>query len=95
MSQYLVDTALQSRQWKAQAARGSAGHHNAFVAATLSEPAFLRRLAMPFEGAPFTVVGASVEKVLVGPASRHSTANRGASAKVPFDAQVWLRLAPK
>ncbi len=94
MSRHLADAGLRSSEWRTRDVR-LGGRHNAFVGATLSEPVFLQRLAMPFEGAPFKPVGASVEKVLVGPAYQYSSVTRLSNAKVPFDAQVWLRLTPR
>ena len=95
ISQHLADAALHSEEWRTRAARGSAARQNSFVAATLSKPVFLRRLSLPFEGTSYSVLDVSVEKVLVGPASQYSSTNRTSNARVPFDAQVWLRLAPK
>ena len=94
ISRHLADTALQSEDWRTRVARGSSGRQNAFVAGLLSAPEFLRRLSVPFEGSQYSVLGVSVEKVLVGPASKHFPAHRRSNAMVPFDAQVWLRLGP-
>lgn len=94
ISRHLADIALQSEDWRTRVARGSSGRQNAFVAAILSEPVFLRRLSVPFQGSQYSVLGVSVEKVLVGPASKHFPVHRRSDAMVPFDAQVWLRLGP-
>ena len=94
ISRHLADIALQSEDWRTRVARGSSGRQNAFVAAILSEPVFLRRLSVPFEESQYSVLSVSVEKVLVGPASKHFPAHRRSNAMVPFDAQVWLRLGP-
>lgn len=95
ISRHLANSALEHPHWRNQVARGPSGAHNAFVAAALSQPAFLGRLSVPFEGTPLVVTGASVEKVLVGPASQYSSTKQASHATVPFDAQVWLRLAPR
>jgi hypothetical protein len=95
MSSHLADSALRSHAWTARLSRAAAGEQNRFVAALLSEPAFLQRLAAPFGAAGYVLSGVSVEKVLVGPARDHASDGRGGNARVPFDAQVWLRLARK
>ena len=95
ISRHLADSALSSSAWSARISRAPAGEQNRYVAAVLSEPAFLQRLAAPFDAAGYVVTGVSVEKVLVGPARDHASDGRGGAARVPFDAQVWLRLARK
>lgn len=95
ISQHLADAGLKSAEWRRRVARGSSGLQNSFVAAALSEPAFLNRLAAPFEGTGYVVRGVSVEKVLVGPAGKYSSTDATSTAVVPFDAQVWLRLEPR
>ncbi len=41
------------------------------------------------------VQGLSFEKVLYGRADEHSSLHGSGAVKVPFDAQLWLRLAPR
>jgi hypothetical protein len=81
ISRHISDSARQSTDWSTRVARRPQ-EHNRFVASLLMQPEFLRRLDAAFDGSRLTVTSASVEKVLV-------------EAKVPFDAQVWLRLAPR
>lgn len=95
ISRHLADRGLADPRWRKQALRGSAGGHNRFVADTLTEPVFLQRLAAPFSTSPLTVHGVSVEKVLLGPASQYASSPVQAKTRVPFDAQVWLRLTPR
>ena len=95
ISRYLADAALLRPEWGRRISRGSPGEHNRFVAGLLSDPAFLKRLDQPFDGTPYTVGGVSVEKVLIGKASEHASAVAPPAARVPFDAQLWLRLAPR
>ena len=95
ISGHLADSSLRSSGWAQRISRGPAGEQNRFVAALLSEPAFLRRLGAPFEARGYVVTGVSVEKVLVGKARDHASDARAGNARVPFDAQVWLRLARK
>lgn len=95
ISRYLADAALQRPEWGRSISRGSPGEHNSFVADLLSEPTFLKRLDEPFDGTTYTVVGVSVEKVLIGKAREHASAVAPPAARVPFDAQLWLRVAPR
>lgn len=95
ISRYLADAALLRSEWGRRISKGSPGEHNKFVAALLSEPRFLKRLDRPFDGTAYRVVGVSVEKVLIGKASEHAPAVAPPAARVPFDAQLWLRLAPR
>ena len=95
ISRYLADAALLRSEWVRRISKGSPGEHNKFVAALLSEPAFLKRLDRPFDGTSYTVVGVSVEKVLIGKAGDYASAEAEPAARVPFDAQLWLRLAPR
>ncbi|MEO8670659.1 MAG: hypothetical protein ABI411_05035 [Tahibacter sp.] len=95
LSHYLADSALQSANWRTRVLRAGAGEHNQFVADLLSEPAMLQRLDAPFAESAYRVVGASVEKVLAGKASVYASVKTDATWKVPFDAQVWLRLASR
>lgn len=95
ISRYLANAALLRPEWGRRISRGSPGEHNRFVAGLLSDPAFLKRLDQPFDGTPYTVGGVSVEKVLIGKASEHGSAVAPPASRVPFDAQLWLRLGPR
>lgn len=95
ISRHLADRGLNDPAWRKQVMRASASQHNRFVAAVLSEPDFRQRLDAPFVGSSLTVQGVSVEKVLLGPASQYTSATASARIRVPFDAQVWLRLTPR
>ncbi len=95
VSRHLADTALQWPEWIKRISKGSPGEHNTFVAALLSEPAFLERLDQPFSETPYRVIGVSVEKVLIGKARDYASSPAAPAARVPFDAQLWLRLTPR
>lgn len=82
-----------SRQM-ADAALEKPGHlpSSKLAAQVLLDPALLQRLAMPFANSPYGISKLSYEKVLFGPADRHSSNRRAGARKVPFDAQIWLHL---
>jgi len=86
ISRHLADAALADRAWRAQAVRLGPGARDRTLAALLKQPQLMQRLAQPFEGTRYEVASVSYEKVLW----------RGeGGAPVPFDAQLWLRLAPR
>lgn len=95
ISRYLADSALQSPGWAARVSRARKGERDRLAAPILSAPALLQRLAVPFEGTPYEVVGVSFEKVLFGRADKYASDLRAGEVKVPFDAQLWLKLAPR
>lgn len=92
ISEYLASAALGRPDWDAQRGRSRAADPNALVASILSDPAFLRRLQVPFEGTPYTVVAVSVEKVLVGEVREVLPGRAAGNLRVPFDAMLWVRL---
>jgi hypothetical protein len=61
----------------------------------LSDPSLLQRLAAPFEGTQYQVLRVTFEKVLFGRADEYASDPGAGAVKVPFDAQLWLRLAPR
>jgi hypothetical protein len=56
------------------------------LATLLQNPAFLKRLGEPLEGTPYELRSVTYEKVLWRSVE---------GTEVPFDAQLWLRLAPR
>lgn len=94
LSRALADAALRSPGWAARVERARAGERDRLAAPLLSDPALLARLAVPFEGTPYAVQRVSFEKVLYGRADRYSSDRQAGAIKVPFDAQLWLRLVP-
>ena len=92
ISQYLAERALRDPLWDARRGKVRRGGINQFVVSLLSEKAFLARLAAPFADTPYVPVRVSVEKVLVGTASDVLPETKAGKLRVPFDAQLWLRL---
>jgi hypothetical protein len=95
ISEYLVRAALADRRWDAHRGRLRTGDLNGWVASTLSAPLMIQRLAAPFFGTGYAVTSVSVEKVLVGEAEGLVRGAAPPGLRVPFDAQLWLRLAPR
>jgi hypothetical protein len=86
ISRHLADAALETPGWAAKVTRATPAERDKMAAALFRQPHFMQRLALPFEGTPYRVVGISFEKILWGKAG---------AVPVPFDAQLWLRLAPR
>ena len=97
LSRAIADAALASPGWASRAAHAKPGRRAALAAPILRDPALRDRLAAPFVGSRFTVESVSYEKVLFGTAAEHAShvAPADAGVLVPFDAQLWLRLAPR
>lgn len=103
ISRFIADAALQTPDWAVKVARAKIGERHQLARPVLHDPALLQRLAAPFADSRHAVIGLSYEKVLFGRADQHasqpasSTALNPAAAalKVPYDAQIWLRLAPR
>ena len=94
LSRYLATKALNDPQWR-RIARTDPGKHNAYVSRLLSQAEMLRRFDRAFAGSDYAVFAVSVEKVLVGPASEYADVSERSQRRVPFDAQIWLRLRPR
>ncbi len=92
ISNYIASAALTSPLWDAERGRVRSGGANALVASLLSDPGFLERLQAPFAGSPYTVVGVSVEKVLVGETGGVASGAAPRGQRTPYDAQVWIVL---
>jgi hypothetical protein len=93
VSGHIARAALADPRWDAARGRDRKGDINGLVASLLAQPEFLRRLDAPFAGTPWTVQGVSVEKVLVAKTGEILPGAR--KGKAPFDAQLWLSLAPR
>ena len=93
ISRHMADAALADPRWNARTGNPRGTGINNLVAELLEEPALLARLGAPFEGSGYAVAGVSVEKVLVGKAGEFSSSASPGKLRVPFDAQVWLRLS--
>lgn len=95
ISRHLADAALRSPGWAARVAATPAGRRDRLATEFIQDPALLARLALPFEGSAYRVTRVSFEKVLYGRADAHSSDPRAGALRVPFDAQLWLVLAPR
>jgi hypothetical protein len=97
LSHAIADAALASPGWVSRAADAKPGRRSALAAPILRAAALRARLAAPFEGSSYVVTNVVYEKVLFGKASEHAThvPPGDGDVMVPFDAQLWLRLAPR
>lgn len=83
VSGHITAAAARDAQWRALAARTPRARRDALLARLLDDPSLRERLAAPFAGSAYQLVGVSYEKVLWN------------EAGLPFDAQLWLRLVPR
>ncbi len=105
ISRFMADTALRSPDWAVRVAHARSGERDGLARSILHDPLLLQRLAAPFAGSRYAVVGLAYEKVLFGRADIHASppaapltsqaAATRAAVMVPYDAQIWLRLAPR
>ncbi len=99
LSERLALAAATDRDWDATRGKARRGHENAVVGALLQRDDLARELAAPFARYGLVATSVSVEKVLVGRASQLPFADRLRAAgvkdgaRLPFDAQLWLRFA--
>ena len=99
LSQHIADVALASPGWAFRIARTPTGERERLADFVFKDPRLLQRLAAPFEGTAYRVLGVGYEKLLFGRAHVHAASvpasTAAAGVPVPFDAQLWLRLAPR
>lgn len=95
IARHLLAAAARSSEWTPRLARATTAAHNRFVAQVLAAPDFLPRLDAPFAGTAYRVEGITVEKVLLGPPAGIAPAPADSGRALPYDAQLWLRLAPR
>jgi hypothetical protein len=98
LSQHIAGAALASPGWASRVAGASAGERDRLAGFVFKDPQLVQRLGVPFEAAGYRVLGVGHEKLLFGRADVHVAGTAGAAAgavPVPFDAQLWLRLAPR
>lgn len=95
VSRQLADTALQRPDWAVRMARTKPWERHRLAAETINDPAIRQRLDAAFAETRYKVVGISFEKVLFGKAGEYSSNPAAGKVPVPFDAQLWLRLAPR
>jgi hypothetical protein len=97
LSERLALAASRDPSWKGP----QGGRENAVVGALLQRDELVRELAAPFARYGLVPTSVSVEKVLVARADALPFADRlraagvAPAARVPFDAQLWLRFAPR
>jgi hypothetical protein len=101
LSERLALAAAKDPDWEATRGEARRGHENAVVGALLQREELARELAAPFARYGLVATSVSVEKVLVAPASRLPFADRLRAAgvtdgaRLPFDAQLWLRFGAR
>ncbi len=91
----LLDVAAASPQWDSVHGAAKDGQDNRTVAQLLSQSEALLGVRASLRRAGYDLTGVSVEKVLVGGHTDfpyHLAQNT--PGKLPFDAQVWLMVAP-
>ena len=90
---FLAQHAARDPQWDAIAGKPRRIHVNRYVADVLFSPGIVSEIEKPLHGQGYRVAGVSVEKVLVGGFENvPQWEGPGGKGKIPFDAQVWLRL---
>ena len=95
LSRYIADSAIGKPDWAARISKAKPAERAKLASPVLLDPALLRRLSIPFEDTPYMVSNVSFEKVLFGRADQYSSNGKAGAVMVPFDAQLWLRLAPR
>jgi len=93
MCQYLANAARHDRAWDLKKGRPGSMEINKYVADLLFQKELIGPLEPVLAKGGYRVVGVSVEKVLVGGAKEIPLyQGERFAGRVPFDAQVWLRL---
>ncbi len=95
LSRQIADAALARPGWAARVSQAKPGERDGLGGEILRDLALLGRLAAPFEGTRYQAVRLSYEKILFGPADGHTSNRSGGAVMVPFDAQIWLKIAPR
>ncbi|MBI4005389.1 MAG: hypothetical protein HY356_01865 [Gammaproteobacteria bacterium] len=88
ISKFLAMQALDHEGWDAEKGQPKAGDMNSFVRKLLSFPELLKQIQEPFIGTGYTVIGASIEKVLVAKANEIKWLEINEPVLVPYDAMV-------
>jgi hypothetical protein len=93
---YLATTAYGDPGWDRKRGKPTAMDINKYVAQLLFRREIIAQLDGAFENSGIRIAGVSVEKVLVG-SFREVPSYQGEmhTGRIPFDAQVWFRLAKK
>jgi hypothetical protein len=96
LSQYLGTAAYEDRGWDLKNGKPAAMDINKYVANVLSRKELRTQIEPPFLKGGYKVIGVTVEKVLIG-SFREVPLFQGemVQGRVPYDAQVWIRLEKK
>ena len=90
---FLAESAAADRNWDTVSGRPKTVHENRYVADVLSRPEIVGPLEAPLRRHGYRIVGASVEKVLIGGFDNvPGWDGPRRKARIPFDAQTWFRL---
>ena len=92
LSRYLAVQALDNKGWDTEKGQPKEGDINAFVRELLTAPELLQQVQVPFTGSGYTVVGVSVEKVLVVKANEIQYLEIDEPVLLPYDAMVHFIL---
>ena len=91
---FLALRAAQDPQWNVTAGKPRGVHVNRYVADVLLSPEIVSEIETPLRVQGYRITGVSVEKVLIGGFDNvPQWEEPGRKGKIPFDAQVWFRLA--
>jgi len=93
LSQYLAATAHRDQEWDSKRGKPLAMDINKYVSNLLVRRDLIAQIEGPLIEGGYRIIGVTVEKVLVG-GFREVPLFEGEmfAGKVPYDAQVWLRL---
>jgi hypothetical protein len=91
---FLALQAVQDPHWNITAGKPRRIHVNRYVADALSSAEIIREIEAPLREHGYRITGVSVEKVLIGGFENvPQWEGSELKGKIPFDAQVWFRLA--
>ena len=94
ISHFFVETAREMSRWQKTVATRPRREWDATAAKIILAPELRARLAAPFARSQLRVGELVFEKILYGPEEEHGARGTGTHQRVPFDAQLWLRLHP-
>ena len=93
MMRFLAESAAGDRNWDTVSGKPKTGHENRYVADVLARPEIVGPLEAPLRRHGYRIVGASVEKVLIGGFDNvPGLDGPRRNGRIPFDAQTWFRL---
>jgi hypothetical protein len=93
LSHFLAETAHKDKRWNKKKGRPIKMDINAYVARLLFDQELLKPMQTELSRHGYRIAGASVEKVLVGSfRDLPGPERKNLTGRIPFDAQLWLRL---